>query len=290
MTGFGEGHRQIDGLHVAVEIRTINSRFYKLTVRLPDSYSVLESQIDAVVRKTIRRGTVQVSLRFDRGHSADDYLINPVALASYRRQLEELSKEWHQVELFSMHHLLQLPGVVDETSDTAVDIEKEWPVIKEALNEAVKGLLRMRRKEGQAMTTDLQENLDGIAVELEAVDQRSPHVIDGYRSRLEDRLNKVLAEYEVSLDPSDLIKELALYAERSDVSEEIVRLRSHLKQFAETLLLTDGVGRKLEFVTQEMNRETNTIGSKANDVEISRRVVEIKARLERIREMIQNIE
>ena len=140
------------------------------------------------------------------------------------------------------------------------------------------------------MATDLEGNCRSISTELTAVEVRAPLVVEGYRARLEERLRKVLEEYRVSLDPADVIREVSLFAERSDISEEIVRLRSHLDQVASTLALTESSGRKLDFLTQEMFRETNTIGSKANDVQISRHVIEMKSAIERIREMIQNVE
>jgi uncharacterized protein (TIGR00255 family) len=148
----------------------------------------------------------------------------------------------------------------------------------------------MRADEGRAMAADLKANGQIVAVALDAIEARAPHVAESYRGRLTERLTKLLAEYEINLQPTDLIRELSIYAERSDISEEIVRLRSHLEQFGATLALEESSGRKLEFLTQEMFRETNTIGSKANDVQISRHVIEIKAAIERIREMIQNVE
>ena len=140
------------------------------------------------------------------------------------------------------------------------------------------------------MAADLSANSQAIAKELDAIESRAPLVADSYRARLTERLDKILADYQITLEPGDLIREISIYAERSDVSEEIVRLRSHLEQFAATLELPESAGRKLEFLTQEMFRETNTIGSKANDVQIARHVIEIKAAIERIREMIQNVE
>ena len=148
----------------------------------------------------------------------------------------------------------------------------------------------MRAEEGRAMAADLAANCRRSPGELEAIDARAPLVVDRYRARLTERLTKMLAEYQITLEPADLIREISIFAERSDISEEIVRLRSHLEQFDDTLDLPESSGRKLEFLTQEMFRETNTIGSKANDVQIARHVIEIKAAIERIREMIQNVE
>jgi uncharacterized protein (TIGR00255 family) len=186
--------------------------------------------------------------------------------------------------------LLPLPGVVDDAFGLAVDATADWPLVERTLHAALENLGRMRCKEGLAMAADLTANCRIVAASLDRIEKRAPLVVDDYRNRLFDRLKRTLAELEVTLDPADLIKEVSVFADRSDVSEEIVRLRSHLEQFQATMELPESSGRKLDFLTQEMFRETNTIGSKANDVEIAREVIEVKTAVERIREMIQNIE
>lgn len=290
MTGFGEAHHQQNGLAVAVEVRTINSRYFKLVVRCSEPYSPLEPEIEDVVRQQIKRGTIQVSLRVDKPKTADDFRLNVQALASYREQLETLHAHWHINEPVTLERLLALPGVVDETQAVRRDVGEDWPPIKQALEEALARLAHMRAAEGRAMAADLRQNCQSIARELDGVTERAPQVADSYRGRLQERLQKTLADYQITLDPADIIKELSLFAERSDISEEIVRLRSHLDQFDAMLEATESSGRKLEFLTQEMFRETNTIGAKANDLAISRHVIEMKASIERIREMIQNVE
>lgn len=290
MTGFGEARRSADGLAVSVEVRAINSRYFKLTIRSGEAYSLLEPQIESVVRERIKRGTIQVNLRVDRSSSPDDYALNTTVLASYRQQLEQLRAEWKLSENLSLESLLVLPGVVNDEPSHRRDVEQEWPVIRETLQAALENLSRMRLDEGRAMTADLMANCHAIATELSGIEVRAPQTVEAYRARLEDRIKKVLADHEVSLNAGDLIREISIYSERSDISEEIVRLRSHLEQFAAIVGLEESSGRKLEFLTQEMFRETNTIGSKSNDIEIARRVIEIKAAIERIREMIQNIE
>lgn len=290
MTGFGEAHRQQGALAVAVEVRTINSKYFKLTVRSGDGYGQLEPQIDALVRTRIKRGAVQVNLRVQRARLAEDYQLNLVALASYREQAEQLRTSWRLAAPVEIGALLSLPGVVDEEHAGAVDIEGEWPVIREAVAAALENMAHMREEEGRAMGDDMAANCAAMARELSGIESRAPLVAESYRVRLSERLAKALAEQQVSLDPGDLLRELCVFAERSDISEETVRLRSHLEQFASIMRHEESCGRKLEFVTQEMFRETNTIGSKANDFEIARHVIEIKTAIERIREMIQNIE
>jgi uncharacterized protein (TIGR00255 family) len=291
MTGFGESHCQQDELAVAVEIRTINNRYFKLAVRTSEGYASLEPLVEAVVRNVIHRGTIQVNVRVDRKRSPEDYRINVDVLDRYRRQLIALVRNWNAAAADpSLESLLPLPGVIDDASGAAVDATADWPVIERTVQTALENLGQMRRTEGQAMAVDLAANCRASLASLEQIERRTPVVVEEYRSRLFERLKKTLSELQVALDPADLIKEVCLFADRSDISEEIVRLRSHLEQFQASMELTESVGRKLDFLTQEMFREANTIGSKANDVEIARCVIEIKTAIERIREMIQNIE
>ena len=290
MTGHGEAHRRHDKVAVAIEVRTINSRYFKLTLRTNDVYNSLESSIEAVVRERIRRGTLQVNLRVDRQPSPDDFQISDVVLASYHKQLRLLSEEIGLVEGVRLDSLLNLPGVVLDRTSQRRDAEADWPVIEATLKEALDNLASMRVEEGRAMEVDLAANCQIIARQLEAIVARSPLVVDAYRARMTDRLNKLLAELGVTITAADVVREVGLFAERSDIAEETVRLKSHLEQFETIMRTEEACGRKLEFVTQEMFRETNTMGSKANVAEISRHVIEIKTAIERMREMIQNVE
>jgi uncharacterized protein (TIGR00255 family) len=290
MTGFGEAHCQRDGLGVSVEVRTINSRYLKLSVRTSEGYASLEPLIESEVRKRIRRGTIQATIRVDRAASPEDYQIEVDVLDSYRQQLEGLQSRWGRQDPVPLANLLLLPGVVSEDAGGRFDATGDWPIIRDTLNDAMANLDRMRADEGRAMSQDLLANCRTVAAGLDEIEQRVPLVVDAYRQRLQERMEKILSEFDVTLDPADLIKEVGFFADRTDISEEIVRFRSHLEQFEAIVQSPESSGRKLEFLTQEMVREGNTIGSKANDAESSRHVIEIKAGLERIREMIQNVE
>lgn len=290
MTGYGEAQQERDGLVVSVEVRTINNRYLKCTVRTSDGYGSIESLVESLVRKRVRRGTVQVNVRIDRARAPEDYRINVDVLDSYRQQLQTIESRWNPSQPISLESLLLLPGVVGEGTAGSVDAGEDWPVIRETVEAAIHGLDQMRIEEGRAMAADLKANCHAMAASLDEIHRRAPLVVDAYRTRLEERLQKTLAELDVTLEPGDVLREVGLFADRSDISEEIVRLRSHLEQFLATVESPESSGRKLEFLTQEMVREANTIGSKAGDVEISRHVIEIKAALERIREMIQNVE
>ncbi|MEX2316825.1 MAG: YicC/YloC family endoribonuclease [Pirellulales bacterium] len=290
MTGFGEARRQADGLAVAVEVRTINSRHFKLNFRASEGYASLEPEVEAVTREAIRRGTVQLNLRIDRAASADDYLIRATVLESYRGQLEALAGRSGWSNGVDLKTLLLLPGVVEERAHADHDPHAEWPSIEPAVLAALAAVGKMRLEEGAALAADLAKNGKQMDELVEQIASRAPQVVVSYESRLTQRVQQALADLNVTVQPADLIREVSLFADRSDITEEIVRLRSHLQQYADALTACDGSGRKLEFIAQEMGREVNTIGSKANDAEISRLVVDLKTALERIREQIQNVE
>ena len=290
MTGFGEAHAHDQGLIIAVEIRSVNSRHFKLSFRCSDRYGGLESNVESIIRNVIRRGTVQLNLRVDRETSSEDYHINTEVLEAYRHQLETFQKQSGKTTAIDLEKLLMLPGVVTEKQSVDSDPDKDWGVIEPVVRAAVEDLANMRAAEGRALASDLLNQCDSIPKNLEHIVQRSPLIAEGYRQRLTDRVNKVLQEFGVSIGPADLVREISLFVERGDVSEEIVRLRSHLEQFVKAIDLPGSTGRKLEFIAQEMGREINTIGSKSNDTEISQHVVQIKTALERIREQVQNVE
>ncbi len=290
MTGYGEARHIENDVAYSVEIRTINNRYFKITLRSPDGLASVEPRIDTAIRKHVSRGTVHVSIKRNSKPTADDFVINDDVLVGYYKHLEKTADHLHLPESLSLGALVNLPGVVSEQGDTERSVEDEWPLMEKALTEAINQLTEMRRQEGAAMARDLSENCNLIAQHLDEIATRAPLVIESYQQRLTERLNRLLEEYEISIEPGDIVRELGLFTDRSDISEEIVRLRSHLDQFAATMNAKESSGRKLDFLSQEMFRETNTIGSKANDAEIGHRVIEIKAAIERLREMIQNVE
>ena len=290
MTGHGEAHRHEDGLSIAVEIRTVNNRYFKLNLRMTEGYIPLEPHIEGVIRQQIRRGTAQVNLQINREPQPEDFRLNQAVLSSYLRQLEAVLGGAVNRDGAHLAPLLALPGVVHEPTAAYDEIEAQWPRIEVVVNEALGHLSKMRIDEGRSMAADLTINARAIALELAKVEARAPLVVEAYRVRLTEKLNKLLSEVGVRVEPSDIIREVGMFAERGDISEEIVRLKSHLEQFDAIMAAEESQGRKLEFLTQEMFRETNTIGSKANDAEIARHVIEMKTAIERMREMIQNVE
>lgn len=290
MTGHGEAHGRRNDVSVVAEIRAINSRHFKLSMRAGECFLSLEPRVEAVVRKRVRRGTVLVNLKVDRESSPDHYCLNDLVLQGYRSQLEQLCRKLPVAEPVRLEALLTLPGVVEDRTVERECTETDWPLIEEVLGGALDHLCQMRREEGRAMAEDLESNCQAILDQLNHVVEQAPRVIENYRSRLTERINALLREYEKQVEPAAMAREVGLMAERSDISEELVRLRSHIDQFRAMMQASESNGRKLDFLTQEMFRESNTIGSKANDAGIAARIVEVKAMIERMREMVQNVE
>lgn len=292
MTGYGEAHYQSDSLTVTIELRALNNRYLKVSLRAAEPHNLLEPEFEKVIRRTIRRGTIQAHLRIDRQLTPQDYKINLTALRSYVGQLRLL---WDELGLEDrgqglLGQVLALPGVVPEPGDAASHLDEDWPLLERVLDDAIAKLQSMRQEEGRAMAQEFLQQRAHIADHLEQIRQLAPTVATNFRDRLYERVRSLLTEHDVQIDRSDLIKEVSIFAERSDIAEEVTRLGSHLEQFRDMLNEPESPGRKMEFLTQEMFREANTIGSKAGDVTISRHVVEIKGTLEKMRELVQNVE
>jgi uncharacterized protein (TIGR00255 family) len=292
MTGYGEARHQSDGLNLSMELRALNNRYLKVSLRANDPYHLLEPEFEKVIRRTIRRGTVQVHLRLERQVAEQDFRVNATALKSYLDQVRKVCEQagLHDPSGAMLGQILALPGVVPEPGQSTAHLHDDWPLLERVLNQAVERLQQMRLEEGKAMAQEFLAHRDTIAAHLERIRSRTPQVAHLYRDRLLERVRNLLGELDVKIDRNDLIKEVSIFAERSDISEEVVRLASHLEQFQLMMNEPESPGRKLEFLTQEMFREANTIGSKASDVEISKDVVEIKGTLEKIRELVQNVE
>jgi uncharacterized protein (TIGR00255 family) len=290
MTGYGEARHQSDNLNLAIELRAVNNRYLKVMLRAGEPYNLLEPEFEKVIRRTVKRGTIQVHMQLRRQYDPQDFVINSVALQSYINQVRKACTDLSITDSALLGQVLALPGVVPEAGSAPLVLDEQWPTIERVLEEALKRLQTMRQEEGRAMADELLQHREFIAGRLERIRQRAPAVVESYRDRLHDRVRKLLNELDVEIDSSELIKEVSIFAERSDIAEEVVRLASHLDQFREFMKEPESPGRKLDFLTQEMFRETNTIGSKASDVEISRHVVEIKGTLEKIRELVQNVE
>jgi uncharacterized protein (TIGR00255 family) len=293
MTGFGEARGSGPGFAVSVEVRSVNNRHLKVTVRGTDPYPIVESELEKVVRRYVRRGTLLVHVRVDRQPKPGELRLNAAALRTYLDQVRSACQEAGAQDLapFMVAGVLALPGVAPEPGTGGGPPEDEWPVVARTLEQALQRLDGPRKEEGRAMANELLLHHRHLSDQLELIRGRMPQVMSEYRNRLLDRVRQAVADAGVTLQPDHLIREVSLFAERTDVAEEITRLVAHLDSFAELVRTgSEGAGRRLEFVVQEMGRETNTLGSKAADVSISRHVVEMKATLEKIRELVQNVE
>jgi uncharacterized protein (TIGR00255 family) len=290
MTGFGDSRGQDDRLCVAVEVRAVNNRYFKIIVKSPERFQPLEGEIERVVRESITRGTVNVLLRVDGIAVTLGYKLDAAILKSYWQELSGISSALGQDVPRDLGGLLALPGVVVEGDSTRTDPREAWPLIESTLREALKKLREFRAAEGASMAQDLQTNLKVVSTQLDEIALKAPEIVREFRDKLHERVRELLTGSESTVQPADLIREVSIFADRCDIGEEILRLRSHLEQFQAFVLEPQSQGRKLEFLTQEMVREANTIGSKANNVQVAHAVVEIKSAIERIREVVQNLE
>jgi uncharacterized protein (TIGR00255 family) len=292
MTGYGEARYQSDKLTLSLELRALNNRYLKVSLRAPEPYHLLEAEFEKVIRRTVKRGTIQVHMRCEHQAAAVDVRINSAALASYVQQVREIAKQIDLPDLGQsmLSQALLLPGVVPEPGSRTHQLHEDWPIIENSLGQALDHLQSMRKEEGSAMAQELLAHRDSVSRHLDVIRKMIPQVVTTFRDRLHERVRTLLSELDVQIDRNDLIREVSIFAERSDIAEEVVRLATHLDHFQEIMREKESPGRKLEFLTQEMFRETNTIGSKASDVEVSRQVVEIKGTLEKVRELIQNVE
>lgn len=293
MTGFGEAHTQTDTVSAAVEVRAVNNRHLKVTVRGTDPYPMFEPELEKVIRRHVRRGSLMVQVRVDRATPTTSFKLNAAVLKGYLQQIRAACDEAKCPDYAAalLPGALALPGVAPEGSYVGAPPDDEWPVVERTLEDALRKMDRMRAEEGRAMAAELLNHHRNVHDQLARIRTHLPAVMADYRTRLLDRVRQAVADAGVKVEHDHLVRELALFADRSDVSEELTRLAAHLDQFEEVVRKgADGPGRKLEFVVQEMGREANTLGSKAGDVTISRHVVEIKATLEKIRELVQNVE
>ncbi len=289
MTGYGRGEATAKGLHVEVELNSVNRKQLEVRISLPRAWQSLESRVVELVQTSVSRGQVSgsVVVHVSEALRAKSLSVNKALAAVYVKELRKTAKSLKLKDDLSASLLLSLPEVVSY-SGVDQDVEHVWPVMEEGLKEAITQLLAMRLKEGTALVHDLESRLKTLETHLVCIRQEAPHVTERYR----EALRKRLAQAGVTLDGADPVvtKDLALFADRADITEELTRLESHLMQAYALFKSREPVGRTLDFLAQEMFREINTIGSKANEVRITRQVIEFKTELERIREQVQNIE
>jgi uncharacterized protein (TIGR00255 family) len=288
MTGYGRGESDRGGAKLSVEVNSVNRKQSDIVINLPRELSALEPRIRQAVSDRLARGRTNVVVAYDPSANASRRLALDGALArSYHDGMRSLQKELGVTGEITIGMILQAPGVL-RFSDDGLEPDEIWPALEEALSAALGELIKMREREGKHLAKDLIQRLKVVRQSLKEVRKMHPAVAEKYRTTLLERINKA----GLDLEPNDerLLKEITFFADRSDVSEELTRLESHLAQFAHHLRKDAPVGRTLEFITQEISRELNTLGAKAADAEISRLVLACKSELEKIREQIQNLE
>lgn len=295
MTGFGDASHQVDSYHYAVELRSLNNRYFKATIRLPEAILGLEGELEAHLRKKLSRGSITLAVRMYDSAGDITPTIHENTLAAYLKHIEVLQKKLssaNQNVSIDVAALLTLPGVLEPLDDEQTLIQKARPVLIGLTDQACGRLMTMRDTEGKAIADDLTKHRDVIHQRLDAVADRAPQVIEEYHQRLQKRIEEFVSRAGLEFEAKDLIHEVAVYAERADISEEVTRMIGHLEQFDEIIRSCDGepAGRTLDFLAQELLREANTIASKSNDVFISRAIVDVKGAIDRIKEQVQNVE
>ncbi|HDR7387035.1 YicC/YloC family endoribonuclease [Bacillus toyonensis] len=287
MTGFGRSKVESDTFQITVEMKSVNHRFLEMSIRLPKQMMVFEDKIRKIIAQQVRRGRIEVSISITGEGLVERKLsVNWSLLKQYQSMMEDIKGKFQLQDSITLGQLMAMPEVtaIEEIENVNEQFENS---LYEAVRQAAQMLKTMRDGEGERLHKDMAYHLQEIHNCVNAIIPHAPIVTQKYRERLENRLKEL---HNQDLDEQRLLTEVAMFAERCDIHEELVRLQSHLEQFRETLQIEEPVGRKMDFIVQEMHREINTIGSKANDLTISKYVVEMKNNLEKIREQVQNIE
>ena len=289
MTAYATTEYTTEQLTVSTEIRSYNSRYLDLVLRIPSGYQFLEERIKEFVSARVVRGRVEVKIQVEMESSdANAFEIDQAKAQSFYAALKRLRDEFKIKSEISVDLLLS-PGGIIKASDMAKDIEAVWPSVRDCLKQALEEVDAMRQREGDFIAKDLFKRLAHINAQIEQIRAGATGLLDAYQQRLKERISALTGDI-VELDPGRIAQEAAILADRSDISEEIIRAESHLEQFDHIMKSGEPAGRKLNFMLQELHREFNTMGSKIGNAEISHRIVDVKSELEKIREQIQNVE
>jgi len=289
MTGYGKGESSKQGITVSAEVRSVNSRYLEVTTRLPRALSHREKDVKEIVRSFLSRGSLNITVKIEKETNGEAPLkVNAFAAKSYYKLLNDLRKVVKVQEHVKLEHLLNFSEILEPVDAQEAD-SKEWELVEETICKALEQLNTMRSKEGKELAKDFEKRIHWIDDTLDEIEKLSANRIPVERKRLQERIAQLLEDKNI-VDQNRLELEIALLADKLDITEECVRYRTHNKFFLEAIKKEETPGRKLNFLVQEMNREVNTIGSKANDAAIAHMVVKIKEELERIREQVQNIE
>lgn len=288
MTGYGRSQKILNGRDILVEIRSVNHRYYEYSSRVPRTFSYIDEKLKGLLKTGISRGKVEVAVTINNIEGKDSEIaINKGVAEGYVNALRSVSKELGLEDDLSLSKLIKLPDIfnIQKTPD---DEEQVWNDVSEVTKEALERFVEMRKVEGERLRNDVIQKADAILEMVGRVEKLSPQTVENYRNRLYKKLSEILEDK--NIDEQRILTEAAVFSEKIAVDEETVRLRSHISQLKTMLDADEAVGRKLDFIVQEMNREVNTIGSKAQDLNVTKIVVDMKAEIEKIREQIQNIE
>lgn len=288
MTGFGRAQASVEGYNITVEIRSVNHRYFEFYAKIPRTYSFLEEKVKSTLSTSISRGKVECSLQIES--TADDSVVVTVNEPLARGYVEAVGNIADTLSLSNDLTALSIARFSDVLSITKAPVDEDalWAKVEPVVKEALDGFVSMRETEGKKLADDVLSRAETILENVSYIEERSPETVKQYSEKLLERMKNVLGDTQI--DESRILTEAAIYADKVAVAEETVRLRSHIDQLRTMLESKEAIGRKLDFLVQEINREANTIGSKAQDVDIARRVIDIKAEVEKIREQIQNIE
>ncbi len=290
MTGYGEAQGEIDGVTYAVTVKAVNNRYLKAIVKLPELAAFLDKDVERLLRSKLARGTVNYALRLRDISGSSLFDIDESALQSIIEKLGCIELSGELAGSVDLGSLLNLPGVIRPTEPDEQTAERMRRKVLEISEQAIDRLKEMRATEGASLEADLKEHCSQIGHGIEQIRALGATVVQGYAKKLKKRVDDLLAHAELKLDEDALAREVAIYADRSDISEELSRLESHMQQFAQTCKGNGQAGRRLDFISQEMLREANTIASKSSDTDITRLVVDMKCRVDRIKEQVQNVE
>jgi uncharacterized protein (TIGR00255 family) len=289
MTGYGSAHGLVEGVEFTVEVRGVNNRYLKPAIKMPECWSALETEIESALRRHVSRGTIALTVRAKLPEEQAAHRVNATALSSYLQQIKAMEVDANPTLRIDLGTLLSLPGVCEPPPMEEL-CERTKAGLLALVEKALGSLDVMRHREGATLGKELAAHCKGILKHAKAVKKRSPRVVEDYRDRLVDRVRELTGSGKVAVDPDSLAREIAMFAERADVAEELSRLQSHVEQFLSAAGSPQPAGRKLDFIAQEMLREANTVASKANDAEIAHAAVEMKTAIDRIKEQVQNVE
>ncbi len=288
MTGYGRAVGTDGGMTVTVELKSVNHRFFEFNAKTTRGYSFLEEKLKAYVQQSVSRGKLDCYMQVENEETQDGVVtINESLAAGYYNALRGLCDKYHLIMSQNVSELAAFTDIFNVKKPPA-DEEKIWQTVKKVADEAIAAFLHMRETEGEKLKTDVLSRADAILADVAFIEERSPQTVSEYYEKVKARIRELLAD--AAVDEQRLLTEAAVFADKIAVAEETVRLRSHLDQLRTFFDSSEPIGRKLDFLVQEINREANTIGSKASDIEIARRVINIKSEVEKIREQIQNIE